>query len=62
MIRGMSESTFTTFHVLLSLVGIASGIVLMVGLLRAQTAGTLLFLATTVASHATFSPLIGSVN
>jgi hypothetical protein len=55
MIWGMSESTFTTVHVLLSLVGIGSGLVVMAGLLAGRERGgwTLLFLATTVATSVT---------
>ena len=33
MIWGLTESTFTTVHVVLSLVGIGSGLVVMFGLL-----------------------------
>ena len=55
MIWGMAESTFTGLHVVLSLVGIASGLVVMVGLLRGRRLGgwTALFLATTVATSVT---------
>jgi hypothetical protein len=55
MIWGMSESTFTTVHVILSLVGIGSGLVVMAGLLAGRERGrwTLLFLATTVATSVT---------
>jgi hypothetical protein len=51
----MSESTFTTVHVVLSLVGIGSGLVVMAGLLAGGERGgwTLLFLATTVATSVT---------
>jgi hypothetical protein len=55
MILGMSISTFTFVHVLLSLVGIGSGFVVLVGLLgRKRLDGwTALFLATTVATSVT---------
>jgi hypothetical protein len=55
MILGMSNSTFTFVHVLLSLVGIGSGFVVLYGLLtRKRLDGwTGLFLATTVATSAT---------
>ena len=36
MILGMTTATFTTLHVLISLVGIASGLVVMYGLLTAN--------------------------
>ena len=55
MIWGMTESTFTTVHVVLSLIGIGSGLVVMFALLggRARDGWTLLFLATTVATSVT---------
>lgn len=55
MIWGMTTSAFTFVHVLLSLIGIGSGIVVMIGLLvGAPLAGwTALFLATTVATSVT---------
>jgi len=55
MIWGLSESAFTAVHVLLSLVGIGSGFVVLLGLLadRAHGGWTLLFLATTVATSVT---------
>ena len=55
MIFGMSTSTFTLVHVLLSLVGIGSGVVVMYGLVTGKRldSWTLLFLATTVATSAT---------
>ena len=55
MIWGMTESTFTTVHVVLSLVGIGSGLVVMFGLLtgKDRSGWTLLFLATTVATSVT---------
>ena len=36
MILGMTTSTFTALHVLISLVGIATGLVVMYGLLTAN--------------------------
>lgn len=55
MILGMTTSTFTLVHVVLSLVGIASGLVVAFGLLaRKRLDGwTALFLATTVATSVT---------
>jgi hypothetical protein len=52
MILGMTTSTFTLVHVLLSLVGIASGLVVVFGLLAGKRLDgwTALFLATTVAT------------
>ncbi len=52
MIFGMTTSTFTTVHVLLSLVGIGSGLVVLFGLLagRRLDGWTALFLASTVAT------------
>jgi hypothetical protein len=55
MILGMTTSTFTLIHVLLSLVGIGSGLIVMYGLLMAKRfdSGTALFLVTTVATSVT---------
>jgi hypothetical protein len=55
MIWGMTESTFTRLHVVLSLVGIASGLVVMLGLVgrRRGDGWTALFLVTTVATSVT---------
>lgn len=55
MILGMSTSTFTFVHVWLSLVGIGSGLVVLVGLLggKRRDGWTALFLATTVATSVT---------
>jgi hypothetical protein len=55
MIWGMTESTFTLVHVLLSLLGIGSGVVVMFGLLTGKQLDgwTVLFLATTVATSVT---------
>lgn len=55
MVLGMSISTFTTVHVVLSLVGIAAGLVWLLGLVRSQHLGrwTALFLATTVLTSVT---------
>jgi hypothetical protein len=51
----MGMSTFTAIHVALSLVGIASGLVAVAGMLKSNllTGWTLLFLATTVATSVT---------
>ena len=55
MILGMTTSTFALVHVLLSLVGIASGLVVVFGLLvgKRLDGWTALFLATTVATSVT---------
>src|SRR2546428_123482 len=55
MIVGMMTSTFTLVHVLISLVGIASGLVVVFGLLTGKRLDgwTALFLATTVATSVT---------
>jgi hypothetical protein len=55
MILGMSIATFTQFHVLLSLIAIASGIAVLIAMLNAKRSPgmTALFLATTVATSAT---------
>jgi len=52
MILGMTTSTYTLIHVVISLVGIASGLVVMYGLVTAKRLGgwTALFLLTTVAT------------
>ena len=50
MILGLSTSTFTLMHVILSLVGILSGLLVLVGMLAAKRrpGWTLLFLATMI--------------
>ncbi len=55
MILGLSTSTFTLVHVLLSLVGIGSGLVVLYGLITGKPYDrwTLLFLFTTVATSVT---------
>ena len=55
MILGMTTSTFTLVHVVISLVGIASGLVVVFGLLAGKRLDgwTALFLATTVATSVT---------
>ncbi len=55
MILGMSTSTFTVMHVVLSLMGIFSGIVVLSGMLSANrlTGWTALFLASTVLTSVT---------
>lgn len=55
MILGMSLSTFTTLHVVLSLIGIATGVASMLALLnsRVPTGLTATFLLTTVATSVT---------
>src|SRR5712691_11060533 len=55
MIWGLTASTFTTVHVVLSLVGIGSRLVVLFGLLAGKRLDrwTALFLATTVATSVT---------
>ena len=55
MIWGMTTSTFTLVHVLLSLIGIGSGCIVMLGLLIGKQLDrwNALFLATTVATSVT---------
>jgi len=55
MIFGLSTATYTFLHVLISLIGIGSGLVVMFGFLTAKRLGglTALFLATTVATSVT---------
>jgi hypothetical protein len=55
MILGMSISTFTTVHVIISLIAIASGLVVFRGMLVAKrlSGWTALFLATTVLTSVT---------
>jgi hypothetical protein len=55
MIIGMSVAAFTTLHVLISLVGIVSGVVVLAAMLqgKAPAGWTALFLATTVLTSAT---------
>jgi hypothetical protein len=55
MILGMSTSTFTFLHVLISLLGIASGLVVMYGFLAAKRLDGMntLFLVTTVLTSVT---------
>jgi hypothetical protein len=55
MILGMSLSTFTLFHVILSLIGIFAGAVVVVGMLGSKPLNgwTAIFLATTVLTSVT---------
>src|SRR6202521_1080516 len=55
MVLGMSLSAFTTLHVIISLIGIVSGLIVMFGLLGSnRMAGmTALFLLTTILTSAT---------
>ena len=55
MILGMSLSTFTTLHVIISLIGIVTGLVVLLGMLGGRQFGSLtaIFLATTVLTSAT---------
>jgi hypothetical protein len=63
MILGMSADTFTLAHVILSLVGIGSGLIVLFGMLGAKRLDgwTALFLATTVLTSVTgfFFPVAG---
>src|SRR5580693_446250 len=58
MILGMSTSTFTLLHVILSLVGIVAGLVILVGMFRSKKreGWTALFLVTTVLTSVTGFP------
>ena len=55
MILGMSFSTFTTLHVIISLIGIVTGLVALLGMLGGKNLGgwTAVFLATTVLTSVT---------
>jgi hypothetical protein len=55
MILGMTLPTFTLFHVIISLIGIGSGLIVVFGFLTAERlkAWTAIFLATTVLTSAT---------
>jgi hypothetical protein len=55
MILGMSVATFTAVHTIISLVGIATGLVALYGLLTSRQPGswTAIFLATTVLTSVT---------
>jgi succinate dehydrogenase/fumarate reductase cytochrome b subunit len=55
MILGMSTSSFTLLHVVLSLIGIAAGFVVVVGMFGSKTLNgwTALFLATTILTSVT---------
>jgi len=55
MILGMTKSTFTLLHVLLSLVGIGSGLIVVFGMLtgRRLNSWTAIFLSTTVLTSIT---------
>jgi hypothetical protein len=55
MILGMSLAAFTQFHVIISLIGIISGLVAVLGMLNAKLlpGSTVLFLITTVVSCVT---------
>src|SRR5262245_17881068 len=61
MILGMSVAAFTTLHVVISLIGIITGLVVVLGMIgnRPMPGWTAVFLATTVATSVTgfFFPL-----
>jgi hypothetical protein len=69
MVLGLSLSTFTTIHVIISLIGIASGLVVLGAMLGAQRVPrwTMLFLVTTILTSLTgflfpisgFTPALG---
>jgi hypothetical protein len=69
MILGLSISTFTTLHVIISLIGIASGLIVLGGMSQSSrmTGWTALFLSTTVLTTVTgflfpissFTPALG---
>jgi MFS family permease len=70
MIIGLSTANFTLLHVLISLIGIASGIIVLIGMLgsRRLPGWTALFLSTTILTSVTgflfpihgFTPAIGT--
>lgn len=55
MVFGVSLATYTLIHVVISVVGIASGLIVLLGMLSSKplNRGTAVFLATTVATSAT---------
>jgi hypothetical protein len=55
MVLGMSLSTFTMLHVIISLIGVVSGLVVLSGLLgsKVMPGWTALFLVTTILTNAT---------
>ena len=55
MILGLSTSAFTTFHVVLSLIGIVAGLVADIGMLGSRTLDgwTAIFLGTTILTSVT---------
>ena len=55
MVLGMSLSTFTMLHVIISLIGVVSGLVVLSGLLgsKVMPSWTALFLITTILTNAT---------
>ena len=55
MILGMTTATFTLVHVIISLIGIGSGLIVLYGLLKNKTmdGGTAIFLVTTVLTSVT---------
>ena len=59
MIVGMSISTFTTVHVILSLIGVAAGFVVVLGMIRGKHSGALvaIFLTATVLTSVTGFPI-----
>jgi hypothetical protein len=63
MILGMSTSTFTTLHVIISLIGIASGLVVLFGMFGSNrlSGWTAIFLLTTILTSVTgfFFPVVG---
>jgi hypothetical protein len=55
MVFGMSLETYTLIHVVISLIGIATGLIVLFGMLRAKRLGSLnaMFLTTTVLTSVT---------
>src|SRR6478736_10352235 len=70
MILGLSIATFTLVHVIISLIGIATGLVVLAGMLRGRrlVGWTCIFIATTVLTTLTgflfpitaFTPALGT--
>jgi hypothetical protein len=63
MILGMTTANFTLFHVILSLIGIATGVIVLFGMLASRRFPglTAIFLITTLATTVTgfFFPIVG---
>ena len=59
MVLGMSIATFTTIHVILSLIGIGAGLVVLFGMLQSKHSETwtTIFLSTTILTSLTGFPI-----